>query len=438
MVPASSEEEAVENRISADRDKRVARIPRRALKTLVDLEGLQLNPLSPLARVKFPAGEAQREEMIAQVESMGGPWEWAVPALVDPGRTIALLFADEDRALVGQYLFPDPDGSGPGFKAGVTADGLELSGPWTMGDIRMALLDPLSPDIIAESPPARLDLTRPQFWALAAFVDAYRTSRLARNILRLGGRPEGLSASEVAEAWRNGIAIRNPAWSVSMLSLLVPDEYPRGFEGEIPGILADLLRADLLREVSGESGGSHCAPCGDLERLCLELSTSHAVFGLVLRRLQGPRRVEMSTIYGWRSAEGIWLVDLGGAGEGEASILQVGPYLFTEFIAGLLKAGREETAPAAFRMETPYARDRVLAMLRESAAAKTTEGTCPHCGAGLAAEARFCRSCGKRLGAAGEVKAREAETPPRPSYCSRCGQRLPTGAKFCRECGREV
>jgi hypothetical protein len=392
--------------MNAYQDKRVARLSPPALKALASLEGVRPNPLSPLVTLEFPAGVADREEMAAQLESMDGPWEWAAPALVDPQRSVALLYADPEHARIGQYVFPDPDGAGPAFNADITAEGLKLSGPWSLGEIRMALLEQFFLEAVADLPPARLDLTRRQLWGLAAFVDAYRVSRLARGLTRLGGLPEGLSISEVVEAWSTGLAKLNPEWSVSMLSLLEPDKLPPGFGGEIPGILAELAGAGLLEKVDLDGKKDCYAPRGNLQRLCLELARSNANFGLVFRRLEGPSTVEASIIYGWRTSEGIWLVDL-GPGEGQPAILQVGPYLFMELLADLLAGQPAEASTAAFHVETPYSRDALIALLRaapegvepvhEDKVAVSRRAFCGGCGNPLTEGLAFCPKCGTKV-----------------------------------------
>ena len=399
--------------MNAYQDKRVARLSQGALKALGGLEGVRPNPLSPLAAVEFPAVRADGEEMAAQLESMDGPWEWAAPALLYPQRSVALLYADPEHARLGQYVFPDPDGAGPAFNADVTVEGLKLSGPWSLGEIRMALLEQFSLEAVADLSPARLDLTRRQLWGLAAFVDAYRVSRLTRGLKRLEGLPEGLSVSEVVGAWSDGLAKLNPEWSVSMLSLLGPDKLPAGFVGEIPGILVELAGAGLLEKVVVAGKADCYAPRGGLERLCLELARSNANFGLVSRRLEGPSTVAASIIYGWRTSEGIWLVDV-GPGAGEPAILQVGPYLFMELLADLLGGKPDEAPTTAFHMDTPYSRNALIPRLR----AMLVSGVPASVGGAPA----------QQVGAPASLRA----------FCIKCGNPLTEGEAFCTRCGSRV
>lgn len=431
--------------MNADHEKRVEMISRQALKAVVDLEEVKLSPLSPLAVMEPSAGPVAAEEMAAWLEGLSGAWEWVAPALIDPQRTMALLYAGQSHGQVGQYVFPDRDGVGPAFSAGWTGEALEVRGPWSAGELRLALLEPFSLDFIAETPLARLDLSRRQFWALAAFVDAHRVSRLARSLVRRGGLPEGVSVSEVAEAWRNGVSIQDPEWAVSMLSLLLPDGLPKGFEQEVPGVLAEMAAVGLLQKVDIGGAGTDCyAPRGDVEGLCLELSESGAVFGLALRLLKSDGRPETGTLLGWRTAGGIWLVDLGGADGGEAVILRVGPYLFMEFVAGLLPEEQKEATTAAFSMETTCSRDALVSRLRampESAEPGTAGGEivpkakvlvarafCTACGQPLKEGASFCTACGKPVGG----------LPPRQVFCTACGKPLKEGMSFCPGCGKPV
>lgn len=57
---------------------------------------------------------------------------------------------------------------------------------------------------------------------------------------------------------------------------------------------------------------------------------------------------------------------------------------------------------------------------------------CPHCGAALAAEARFCASCGQAV-------APVPFSPPLiENQCPACGTALLPGALFCAECGHHL
>ncbi|GEM_PF-2438111 len=415
---------------------REVRFPRSSLRFLAGLEGLEISPLSPLSGMGNAAGARDTQGLLAELEGWTGPWQWAIPSLMDPRHKVALLFAREGRALLGQYLFPDADASGPGFWASVAGDELALSGPWTMGEARVGFLELLNLGEVTDSPPARLDLTSPQFRALAAFLDAYRTSFLARDLVRLGGEPDGVSSAEVVGACRNGIAVPNPEWAVSMLCMLVPDDFPPRSEDSLPGLLEELVRAGFLD--AREAGGGAYAPRGDLARLCRELCRSNATYGIVTQRLDSSGGLEMGILYGWRTGEGIWLVNLGGSGERELAIIQVGPYPMTELLMEMLPEKGEYIAPEDFAMETPYARDRLLSLLREAKPPAAGPETCMHCGAYLARDALFCRSCGKAVERAGETAARAVDAGEKPSFCSYCGNKVRPGAKFCRNCGKAL
>ncbi len=54
-----------------------------------------------------------------------------------------------------------------------------------------------------------------------------------------------------------------------------------------------------------------------------------------------------------------------------------------------------------------------------------TGATCAFCGAGMAANAKFCPECGK-----------PAATAATGTPCAACGAMVPAGAKFCPECGK--
>ena len=53
-------------------------------------------------------------------------------------------------------------------------------------------------------------------------------------------------------------------------------------------------------------------------------------------------------------------------------------------------------------------------------------GACPSCKAKLAPGAKFCASCGNKIGGAAK------------SFCTGCGEQLQPGGKFCPSCGANV
>lgn len=71
--------------------------------------------------------------------------------------------------------------------------------------------------------------------------------------------------------------------------------------------------------------------------------------------------------------------------------------------------------------------------LAQAEAAKRAGATvCPHCGAGVMATAKFCRSCGTALGERQEA----AVEPPVTPRCPHCSSEITSTARFCRHCGQ--
>lgn len=413
--------------MNAASDKREERIPGRALRALAELEGSGPNPLSPLTDLDAPGGPADREEMAAWLEGLEGPWEWAGAALAGPQWTVGLLYADQEGVTSGQYAFPDAAGAGPSFNVTPEADGLALSGPWSAGEVRVAVLGRFSLEAVADMPQAYLDLSPRLFLGLAAFVDAYRAAALAREMARAAGLPEGLSVPEVMEAWSSGLGRPNPQWAVAMLSLLDAGGTPAGFEREMPAVMLELTGAGLLERVDLGGKQAYYAPRGALERLCREAARSCACFGLVSRRLDGAGRVELSSLIGWRTGEGIWLAGLGG--EEARVLMQVGPYAFMEYVTGLLRGGGEEAPGGGLPPDAPLARDALVSRLRSVPVSQASAPSfCDACGSPLRPGKTFCSGCGKPV--------REA-APPRAA-CAACGHPLSEGQNFCRKCGLKV
>ncbi|NLE73039.1 MAG: zinc ribbon domain-containing protein [Actinobacteria bacterium] len=414
--------------MSDHEDKRTVRLSPPALKALAGLQGVGRNLLSPLLAVPLPEGPEDRAEMAARLQEMDGPWDCAAPALVDPTRSFAFLYADAEGVKLGQYVFSDAEGAGPAFSADVSGDGLKLSGPWSLSEIRAALLGHFALEEVTDSPLVRMDVSRRQFWCLAAYVDAYRAARLARELARSGGFPAGVGTAEVVEAWNTGVTKVDPGWSVSTLFLLEPDRSLAGFEAEIPAVLAELASVGLLEYVRAAEDQALYAPRRELEVLCREVARSRATFGLVSRHLAGPATVEASILFGWRTGEGLWVAELSPTNDGQVGILQVGSYLFIEIVtdmadgpAGAAPAGagpaEAEPTAAAPRAATPFSRDALLSELR-STTAQTEPVAVPEA-----------------------VPAQSAEPQIAPAsrrvFCTGCGSPMEEGDAFCSMCGQK-
>ncbi len=61
---------------------------------------------------------------------------------------------------------------------------------------------------------------------------------------------------------------------------------------------------------------------------------------------------------------------------------------------------------------------------------------CPHCGAQISAQARFCKACGKSVAA--PTGAPSPAIPSAERKCPTCGALLSATAKFCHACGKVV
>lgn len=74
---------------------------------------------------------------------------------------------------------------------------------------------------------------------------------------------------------------------------------------------------------------------------------------------------------------------------------------------------------------------------RRGRAVSPTQGTstCPHCGTGITAGAKFCRSCGEGIP---EQSIQAHARTPNITTCPDCGASLGGNAKFCSGCGARV
>ncbi len=423
-------------------------LSRVALKALGELPGMLCGNLSPLARLRAPAEPAGRDALIAALEGMRGPWQWAMPALIAPGLSVAMLVGDGETSLLGQYLWPDAEALGPGFKAYVDGTDLRLAGPVTLERVQQGLLDFLALGGVDEMEPLRLLFPTEQFWALTALADAYRAAILRRRLAREGGRPLGVTGREVVSAWETGLGSPNPGWSVSLFSMLVADRVPRDFQARIPQVLTSMVRADLLERLSDEGSDplAETYMFGEgIALLCQGLSTPTVNFGLAVQR-QREDRIETTVLGGWRTRGGIAVADLSQMDAGRVDVLLAGPHFVVRLVEATLEPPVVDEPRPAFTMETRFGPEALLAGLRAlpaaparpaapapAAATPTGPGAapgsaCASCGANLAPGARFCPVCGK--------PAQPAAPPAAPvGACPKCGARNAAGARFCRECG---
>ncbi len=423
-------------------------IPRRDLQALAGVEGLVAGALSPLARMRAAADGADPGELIAAFEGLDETWKWAVPALLDPHRAIALLVGDGSVNLIGQYIFPDAEARGPGFGMDISEEAVVLKGPVSLERLEESLHMSLMMEDVAYVEPVSFDLAEADFWALMACLDAYRTAILALRVVRAGGMPSGVGAEVVSKAWEDGVSKANPGWAVSLFALLAPDRVPQDLPGRLPGLLADMARKGLLREVPSSEGvlySFHEAMTPLLRGLTMAVN-----FGLVTQRIIEPRAIEVAALGGWRTAGGIWMADLGELESRGAKFLLAGPDLAAGIIDDLLGFDALITSQGDFAMETPYARDVVVSRLRESGdkarMAAVTEAApaqrsgaertfCARCGDRLREGARFCRSCGAEVP---REEVADAVTGRMSRICVSCGSEVAEDHSFCRQCGRPV
>lgn len=378
-------------------------LSRAALKALGELPDIIAGPLSPLARIPAPSEPADRTGLIAALEGMGNPWRSAVPALIDPGVTIMVTIGDAVRSLMGQYLLADTDSAQAGFRLDLSGQELHLSGPVTIDDVQLSLLDALALSGVAKATPARMTLAADQLWALAALVDSYTVATARRRLERRSGPPPGFRADEVVAAWQAGIAGADPSWSVTLFSLLNPDAVPAAFAERLPAVMQEMAGSGLLGILDGQAGeplDEIYVPGVELDALCRSLALGATNFGLVYQHRASAARVEATIMGGWRTGRGIWAADISSLPGGSVDLSVFDARLFLKLMEQIFKGGPgEPVVPGGHSRET------VLALLK---------------------------------GEAAPVPAPPAAQTPKASFCPACGQELQQGAAFCVYCGRKA
>ncbi|MEW6555545.1 MAG: zinc ribbon domain-containing protein [Actinomycetota bacterium] len=419
-------------------------LPRRSLKALAGMEDLGAGPLSPLGRMTAPPGAADADALISAWEKLEGAWSWAVPALLDPHRTIALVMGDGNAGVVGQYLFPDADAWGPGFHMSVGENALTLTGPLGLWLLEVGLYSRLALEDVAEVDPFRVDLSADHFWTLMACLDAYRAATLVRRIRRIGGGPSGVRSEDVARLWSDGVSLVDPGWAVSLFSILVPELVPQDLAEKIPHLLAEMSRLGHLREVVGPDGGGALYALPEALSPLLWGPTTAINFGLVTQSLVEPAAVEFTALGGWRTPGGVWLADLSEIESEGVRLLLAGPLLASDIIDGVLGDDSLAAAWDRFAMDTPYTRDDMVSRLRampegeesvkadaeivSEAKTPASRSFCTACGNPIEEGLAFCNKCGKRVGG----------TATSQVTCTACGNPIEEGLAFCNKCGKRV
>jgi hypothetical protein len=290
-------------------------------------------------------------------------------------RAVLVLFGDGDTARIGQYLWADPDGTGPGFRATIGKDVLRLAGPIERDDVLLTTLDLAAMPGIAELKPAAIAFSLEQFWATLALFDAYRMTLLRNRLARGIGYPPGVTQQTLAEAWRTGIGRPDPGWSVSLFALLRPDLVPADFEALAIPAIDKMDAAELIVRLPGEPDD----PIGDvyilgpgLDGLCNAILDGVVQFGLSVQRMRAATEVDLATVGGWRTPVGFWVADMSGipfGGTGRVVLSLLGTSSFSDLINRVL-GGNDQVSAAPFEMATQYSRDALLAALRPAVPAK--------------------------------------------------------------------
>lgn len=375
-----------------------------ALASLAEIDGLRCGPLSPLAQVPRPGDRPDRAALIAWLQALDESRRLLPAALIDPPLTMAIIVADREQQLLGQFVWPDRYGIAAGFRLDLGSGALTLSGPFTLEEVEQHVLDRLGLAAVAEILPGRYELTADQAWALLALIDTYGTATALRTAARATGSPPGVTRGDVIASWEAGLALPNPGWAVSLVAMLAPDSVPADFPQRLDAVLAALDEAGLLTRLEGAPGD----PLGDvlmlgegLDLLCRGLSSGGVGFGLVRSEVAAPGSVEVAALAGWCTSRGVALLDLSRLGEDRAELLLTGPTHLVEFLH--TQFGTSDVPPAdAASPDDQFDPSRLISRLQAVSlptspghpAASAPTAFCHQCGRSLYPGSRFCPACG--------------------------------------------
>lgn len=380
-------------------------LPATALKALALPPALDCGPLSPLARLPMPDGPADPQALHAALEQADAGT--ALATALDPGLLVTLLLDDPEQPALASWIYPDPGGSGEGWRVEVEDDVLGLGGPVRLDEIAAALHAWLEPAGVAALAPMRLGLKAAEAWTLLALVDAWEGLQHLRRGLRLPGPPLALSRGDLVQAWTMACDSGRRGYAVARARWLCPDQAPPDFEATLSPVLDALEQAGLLVQLPGtaeRADDTTLLPTGSLAALCRLLAGARG-FGL-LRAEASPGQVRLGVQLGWRSPAGIALLDLSRLGEDHAELLLCGPAVAVPLLGVLLAARaapvddgrlRRRRDELHARWHGPAATPEAAPPPLPTAPAGPVARQCIQCGAAVGAAARFCGSCGAKL-----------------------------------------
>ncbi|MCU0756014.1 MAG: zinc ribbon domain-containing protein [Xanthomonadales bacterium] len=375
-------------------------LPVTALKALALPPALDCGPLSPLARIPMPAAPADPQALRAALEQADAGT--ALATLLDPGLLVTLLLDDPLQPALASWIYPDPGGSGEGWRVEVEGEVLGIGGPVQLTEIAVALQAWLDPAGVAALAPIRLGFKAAEAWTLLALVDAWEGLQHLRRGLRLPGPPLALSRGDLLQAWTMACASGRRGYAVARARWLCPDQAPPDVEVTLSPVLDALEQAGLLVQLPGTAErADDCTllPTGSLAALCRLLAEARG-FGL-LRAESTPGQVRLDAQLGWRSPAGIAVMDLSRLAEDHAELLLCGPEVAVPLLGHLLTA---HAAPAddgrlRRRRDELHARSGVAALRADPArlhAPAPTSRHCSQCGVSLSPTARYCGNCGAK------------------------------------------
>ncbi len=347
-------------------------LPWPAVRALPGIADLRCGPLSPLGRLAAPAGPADAGALSSWMQAADATGRKAWEAVLDPASTLALWMRDRDGARSLQLLWQD-SGTAQGWAVQAGTQGLRLRGPATLADVELELRDRLALHLLPESAPLRVRLDARQCWALLALLDALDTRAARRQVSREDGQGQGVAAGEVAGAWRSARAEPRPGWAVGLALAFAPAQAPEDFPAAIPSALSALVDAGWLVAADDAAAGPVLAPGLLLAPLADGVAASTR-FALARSERIDPAHIESLVLVGFRLADVIACFDLSALAQDRADLLLLGASSASDCIAALFAAGSE------------------------------TALRCPHCGADIGPQARFCGRCGQPLGATGRSR----------------------------------
>jgi len=293
--------------------------------------------------------------------------------------------------------------------------------------LQLAGTDPVLSDSVL-----KFDLTRNDFYVLAALIDLQRRLRYYSLMDHLPV-PTTFTFSELEKSVSDGYTNADIRWLLPFVLSTIPKKHQPLPKDAIQLSATKLIELKMIQTTADPDKYTWSEPGRVLAE---SLSRPKNCLGLLITGALEDGNLAMQSVLIAHGEGQLWLADLSGPNGSSAFISTVTFEDVRSVLEGLLKPlGTprplevvKSTDRRQPQMAVPLAPGVKQAPIQ---AAARTASFCGNCGQPLTPGKKFCSNCGTPIDTA-ESSKRETNT------CPKCGGILKPGATFCRHCGNKI